>query len=59
MKAEEYNGYKVGALKRKFKAGTADFEPGTFIKLANAQKTAKNKEIPGSTETKVAIMGLV
>lgn len=58
MKVEDYNNYKVGALKRKFKTGRADVEVGTFINLANAQKVAKNKDkidIP----TEVAIMGMV
>lgn len=38
---------KVGALKRKFKTGSKDFEPGTFINKAKDAQKAK----------KVAIMG--
>ncbi len=49
--------YKMGALKRKFKTGRDDQEPGTFIKLAQVQKEAA-QESPKET-LKVSIAGLV
>lgn len=61
MKKEDYNRYKLGALKRKFKTGVADQEPGTFIAKANEVKrapiTKKTKSM--SRSEKVAIMGAV
>lgn len=58
MKAQDYNNYKLGALKRKFKTGRADVAPGTFINLAKAQKETESQEDIPSKE-KVSIMGLV
>ncbi len=57
MKIEEYNGYKVGALKRKFKNGPADFEPGTFIAKANEQKSSQVTSLP--EKEILSIKGLV
>lgn len=51
--------YKMGALKRKFKTGAKDVEPGTFISKANEQKVLKvitNKSI---SKEQLAIRGLV
>ena len=33
--------YKIGAAKRKFKLGRADFQPGTLINKINTQKAEK------------------
>lgn len=50
--------YKVGVLKRQFKLGKGDFEPGTLINLTRTQKaTDSQKDV--SSKKKVAIMGLV
>ncbi len=58
MKLEDYNGYKVGALKRKFKNGPTDFAPGTFISKLNEQKqTSKESSLP--EKTALLIKGLV
>lgn len=60
MKVEEYNGYKVGAAKRKFKMGKSDFAPGTLINNMNAQKVVTPKqvvEMPDKVRT--AIMGAI
>ncbi len=58
MKEAEYNGYKVGALKRKFKLGKGDFAPGTLINKMNEAKQQKPlKEV--DSKTKLAIKGLV
>lgn len=43
MNEKEYNDYKVGALKRKFKLGKGEVVPGTFIKLMNDQKASAKK----------------
>ncbi len=54
--------YKVGATKRKLKAGRVEFKPGELITKMNAQKVAQNKAKSNnsvSRETKVAIMGAV
>lgn len=60
MKAEEYNGYKMGALKRKFKTGRADVEPGTFISKLNAMKSVPKAEAAQSPSLrKTAFMGMV
>lgn len=40
------NNYKIGALKRKFKTGRSNQEPGTFITKANELK-------------RTAVMGMV
>lgn len=59
MKQEDYNGYKAGALKRKFGLGRTSVEPGTFISLAK-ESAIKNKETtPDLPKEKLAIMGLV
>lgn len=51
--------YKIGALKRKFKNGKSDFEPGTLIsKMNNERSTIKNNNQTIS-KTKLSIMGLV
>ncbi len=50
--------YAIGALKRKFKTGPTDQEPGTFISKANAQK-APQQEMPKGKPAKVAIMGAI
>lgn len=58
MKQEEYNGYKVGAAKRKFKLGKDDFVPGALITKMNESKYAKGlKEKLDATQ--VAIRGMV
>ena len=52
--------YKIGALKRKFKTGKDDVEPGTFISKVNEIKQEKiinDKE--QISKTKLGIMGLV
>ncbi len=58
MKASEYKGYKVGALKRKFKLGRADQEPGTFISKVNASKVKKIVEKKNS-KVSLAVKGLI
>ncbi len=60
MKQSEYNKYQVGVMKRKFKMGKGDFEPGALITQLNAQKeAAKKKEVEMPTKEKVAIMGAI
>ncbi len=52
--------YKMGALKRRFKTGKVDIEPGTFINQSKAQKVAQNKarlETPISLPMRISIMG--
>ena len=53
--------YKVGALKRKFKNGKADFEPGTLISKVNESKDSiRNKDKKEAiSKTRLAIMGLI
>lgn len=47
-------------MKRKFKMGKGDFEPGALITQLNAQKeAAKKKEVEMPTKEKVAIMGAI
>ncbi len=50
--------YAVGALKRKFKTGPADQEPGTFISAANASKAKEIIEKKNSPVS-VAIKGAI
>ncbi len=50
--------YKMGALKRKYKLGKADVEPGTFISKANASKVKKILEKKNS-KVSVAVKGLI
>lgn len=50
--------YKMGALKRKYKLGKADVEPGTFISKANASKAKKILEKKNS-KVSVAVKGLI
>jgi hypothetical protein len=58
MKQEEYNNYKLGALKRKFKTGKDDVEAGTFISKMNAQKAPRiAKTLPGNDTLRTAILG--
>ena len=62
MKQENYNNYKVGALKRKFKLGPENREPGTFIQKANENKPVVEKSADVSTmkpATRTAFMGMV
>lgn len=48
----------MGAMKRKFKTGKQDQEPGTFISKMNEQKSnIKSKST--ISKTKLSIMGLV
>lgn len=49
--------YAVGALKRRFKLGKADVEPGTFINKINSSKV--DKVLKKNTKTSVAIKGLI
>lgn len=58
MKLEEYNGYRVGAAKRKFKMGRKDFEPGTLINKFKAQKVAQSKA-PMPVDEKLTVMGAI
>ena len=50
--------YKIGALKRKFKLGKGEIEPGDFISKINKKSNIKSLEEPLSKE-QVAIMGMV
>ncbi len=61
MKLEDYNNYKVGALKRKFKTGKENQAPGTFISKMNESKSADitKQTMPSGRTEKVAVMGLV
>ncbi len=60
MKLEDYNNYKVGALKRKFKTGKEDQAPGTFISKMNETKQPKMAEnLPANTKERTAILGMV
>lgn len=51
--------YKIGALKRKFKTGAKDQEPGTFIQMSKIKKDEPTQEMPKIRKEKVAFMGLV
>lgn len=52
--------YKVGALKRKYKLGRGDVEPGTFINKINSQKAENVKDgLPKNSSERTAIMGAV
>lgn len=51
--------YRIGALKRKFKMGKGDFEPGTLINKLKTQNAAAPVEVTEPSKEKVAIMGLV
>ncbi len=51
--------YKIGALKRKFKTGKEDMEPGTFISKANEQKGQITSNKQPISKEKLSIMGLV
>lgn len=59
MKREEYNGYKMGALKRKFGTGRVAVPPGSFIEKANAAKTLTRKSAPMGNTERIAFMGAV
>ncbi len=50
----------MGALKRKYKLGRGDVEPGTFISKINQKKSSTEPQKDGTnTVTKVAIRGLI
>lgn len=51
--------YKMGVLKRKFKTGKEDQEPGTFIAKINEQKQSNIKSKETISKEKLSIMGLV
>ncbi len=51
--------YKVGALKRRFKLGRADQEPGTFINKSNQNKSVPTQKDGVTPTLEVAIRGLV
>lgn len=51
--------YQVGALKRKFKTGRLDVEPGTFISKMNEQKASSVKEAMKNPTERTAFMGMV
>ncbi len=61
MKVGDYNGYKVGAAKRKFKMGKDDFEPGTLITKLNTQKAEAKQmvNLPKNATERTAIMGAI
>lgn len=53
---------QIGDLKKKFKMGRSDFEPGTLINKLNDQKAAEKNDRTVksvSRKEKVAIMGMV
>ncbi len=50
----------VGVLKRKFKMGRADYEPGTLINKSQASKAPKMaKTLPKNPVKRTAIRGAV
>ncbi len=50
----------MGALKRKYKLGRGDVEPGTFISKINQKKSSTQEQKDGTTTTqKVSIRGLI
>lgn len=51
--------YLMGALKRKYKTGRTDQEPGTFIKLSKQKAPLDETESGTSAKEKVAIMGMI
>jgi len=51
--------YKGGALKRKFKMGRGNVEPGAFINKLNESKHKKLAKNRGISPKKLGIMGLV
>lgn len=61
MKIENYNRYKLGALKRKFQTGRADMPPGTFIAKANEKKreALTKQQLPQNPTERTAILGAV
>ena len=58
MKQSDYNNYKLGALKRKFKIGRINVVPGTFISKINESKIIK-QTIPTSKVDKISVLGLI
>lgn len=48
----------MGALKRKYKLGRGDVEPGTFINKVNQPKEQTQK-IPQNPTKRTAFMGLI
>ncbi len=52
--------YRLGVLKRRFKLGAADQEPGTFINKINQKKSSTEPQKDGTNAvTKVSIRGLI